>query len=179
MIKITAQPAAEPISVDYVKEYLHWNDTDSGAEMIIGDYITAAREEIEKHTNLSLVEKSYSQWVKEENMFDGKVNLLYPPHYSIESVVKINDDGTETVKTRGSGYTLFEGKEYIVKFDAIDFYRIDFKAGYGSAYGETLPAILKMAIAEQVGNWYEGNTELGELSDSVLAKVGKYSMNIL
>ncbi|MFO8021010.1 MAG: hypothetical protein R6U65_00985 [Perlabentimonas sp.] len=179
MIKITAQPVAEPVSVDFVKDYLHWLDTDAGTENIISYYITAAREEIEKHTNLSLVEKTYSQWVKESNMMDLKIDLFYPPHYEIVKVVKISDSGEETTKTRGSGYTLYEGKRYTIKFDDSGFYRVDFKSGYGDEYGQALPALLKMAIAEQVGNWYEGHTEVGELSKSVIAKVGKYSMNLL
>src|SRR6056297_2886816 len=105
MIKVTTEPTSEPVDADYIKDYLHWIDTDTATDAIITDYITAAREEIEKQTNISLVSKSYSQWVYPENMDNYSVNLLYPPHHTIDEIVRINSQGTETSLTLNSGYS--------------------------------------------------------------------------
>ncbi len=179
MIKITTQPAAEPIEVDYVKSILHWIDTDASTDNVISDYITAAREEIEKQANLSLVSKSYSQWIYPENLQDYSINLLYPPHHTIDSVVRIDSEGEETELTLNSGYKLEKGKQYRITFDKVAFHKVDFKAGYGDDYGQTLPALLKVAIAELVGQWFEGDVEVGIISDAVMAKVQQFSMNTL
>ena len=53
MIKITTEPTQEPIEVDYVKSVLHWIDTDASTDVVISDYIKAAREEIEKQSSSS------------------------------------------------------------------------------------------------------------------------------
>ena len=179
MIKITTAPVSEPIEVDYVKTYLHWIDTDDSLDAIISDYIAAAREEIEKQANLSLVSKTYSQWIYPENMQDYEIDLLRPPHHTIDKVVSIAGDGTETELTEGDGYTLEKGKTYRIRFDAVGFHRVDFKSGYGSDYGQDLPALLKIAIAEQVGQWFEGELDVGVLSDNVMAKIGRFSENTL
>ncbi len=177
MIKITTQPTSEPLEVDYVKSFLHWVDTDASLDAVISDYITAAREEIEKQANLSLASKSYSQWIYPENMEDYSINLLYPPHHSIDTVVRIDEEGTETTLALNSGYSLEKGKGYRITFDRVGFHRVDFKSGYGTDYGQSLPALLKVAIAEQVGQWFEGDVEVGILSDAVMAKVGRFSEN--
>jgi len=179
MIKITTQPTTEPVDVDYVKSILHWIDTDTSTEAVIADYITAAREEIEKRINVSLVSKTYRQWVYPENMQDKSINLAYPPHHEVVEVVRIAEDGDETTLTLNSGYNLEKGKTYRIKFDVYAFHRVDFKAGYGTDYGQTLPVLFKAAIAEQVGQWFEGDVEVGILSDNVMAKINRYSMNNL
>lgn len=179
MIKITKEPTSEPVTKDYVKKVLHWIDTDTDTDTVIEDYITAAREEIEKQANLSLASKSYSQWIYPENIEGYSINLMYPPHHTIDKVVRIDSDGTETALTLNSGYSLTKGKQYRITFDRVALFRVDFKSGYGDDYGQSLPTLLKVAIAEQVGQWFEGDIEVGILSDAVMAKVQKMSMNIL
>jgi len=179
MIKITKEPTQEPIEVDYVKSVLHWIDTNASADVVISDYIKAAREEIEKQTNLSLVPKSYSQWVYPENLEGYSLDLMHPPHYLVEKVVRIDSQGNEAELTLNSGYRLEKGKQYRITFDSLSFHRVDFKAGYGSDYGQNLPALLKVAIAEQVGQWFEGDMEFGILSEAVKAKGQQFSMKVL
>jgi len=175
MIKVTTEPT-EPIDVDYVKKILHWIDTDTSTETVLADYITAAREAIERQTNLSLVSKSYSQWIYPENLEGYSINLMFPPHHTVDKVVRI-EDGEETELV--SGYSLTKGKQWRITLQEVGFHRVDFKSGYGTDYGQSLPTLLKVAIAEQVGQWFEGDIEVGVISNNVLAKVGKYSMNIL
>lgn len=179
MIKETTDTTSEPVEVEYVKSVLHWIDTDASIDVVISDYIKAAREEIEKQANISLVPKSYSQWIYPENLEGYSINLMHPPHYKIEKVVRIASDGEETVLTLNSGYKLKKGKQYRITFDSISFHRVDFKAGYGSDYGQNLPTLLKAAIVEQVGQWFDDSVEVGILSDAVLAKVQQFSMNSL
>lgn len=179
MIKITTKPAPEPIEIEFVKAILHWVDTDANLEAVINEYITAAREEIEKQANLSLVPKSYSQWIYPENLQDKAINLMYPPHHSVDKVVRIDSEGNETELMLNSGYNLEKGKQYRITFDRVGFHKVDFMSGYGSDYGQDLPSLLKVAIAEQVGQWFEGDVEVGILSDAVLAKVQRFSMNII
>ena len=179
MIKVTTEAESEPIEVSYVKSILHWIDTDADFETVMDDYIKAAREEIEKQANLSLVSKSYSQWIYPENLQERSINLMYPPHHTIDKVVRIDEEGTETTLTLNSGYTLEKGKRYRITFRQVGFHRVDFQSGYGTDYGQSLPTLLKVAIAEQVGQWFEGSVEFGIISDAVMAKVQKFSMNMM
>lgn len=179
MIKVTTETISEPLDVDYIKDYLHWIDTDAATDAIITDYISAAREEIEKQANLSLVSKSYSQWVYPENLQKRSIDLMHPPHHTIDEVVRIDGEGNETVLALNNGYNLEKGKRYRVTFSQVGFHRVDFQSGYGTDYGQSLPTLLKVAIAELVGQWYEGSVEFGIISDAVIAKVQKFSMNTL
>jgi len=169
MIQAVSTPT-EPVTADYVKNYLHWNDFTSDMDAILDDYITAAREMIEKSLNASLAEKTYKMWFEWEDLIDGKIRLLYPPHTSITSFKGIDRENNETNLTVGDDYYVYKHFAYeVLVMSWHSRYEIQFESGY-----ENLPKALKMAIVEQVGNWYEGNDEMGELSASVRQKVGAY-----
>jgi hypothetical protein len=113
-------------------------------------------------------------WLDRDQLIDSKVTLLYPPHTSVVSVKGMDSEGNLEVLSKDEDYYVYEEFAYVLKMLSwYDKFVVQFKSGYG-----TLPTVLKMAIAEQVGNWYEGEVGLGELSAAVQQKVGAYSHNI-
>jgi len=171
--RITTQPTSEPVDVTFMRNYLHWIDTDSSTEEILKDYIKAARELFEKVLNVSLAEKTYEVSFYPDEIVDGFFELPFFPQSSIKKVSKL-DNGSETEVTDYS-FDDYTGQIRVKLDSGINgFYKISFEAGYVD-----IPAILKMALCEQVGNWYEGETEMGELSKATLAKIQSYSHNLM
>jgi uncharacterized phiE125 gp8 family phage protein len=174
MIQVVTSPTSEPLNAQYVKNYLHWDDFTDDMTTILEDYISAARELLEKHLNVSFVKKTYKMWLDRDQLIDSKVTLLYPPHTSVVSVKGMDSEGNLEELSKDEDYYVYEEFAYVLKMLSwYDKFVVQFKSGYG-----TLPTVLKMAIAEQVGNWYEGEVGLGELSAAVQQKVGAYSHNI-
>lgn len=173
-LKVKTPATSLPFSVKYIRDYLHWIDTDVSTEMIIEDYIKTAVELFESVLNTSITAKTYVMSFYTSAMIGRSVELLRPPNTEVVSLSFTDNAGNETeiteyVKHDQSGvFKLF--------FDTTPnvLYIVEFKSGYTE-----IPALLKTAIAEQVGNWLEGNTELGELSKSTISKIGAYSYNLL
>ncbi len=170
---VTTQPENEPVDVTYIRNYLHWIDTDQSTESILKDYITAARELFEKVLNVSLVEKTYTVSFLPDEIIGGYFELPFFPQKTVNSVHKVFD-GAET---EVMDYTVdnYSGQMRLKLDTGIPgFYKVSFDAGYSE-----IPVTLKMALCEQVGNWYEGETEMGELSKATLAKIQSYSLNLM
>lgn len=170
---VTTQADSEPVDVTYIRNYLHWIDTDQSTESILKDYIKAARELFEKVLNISLVEMTYEVSFFPEEIISGYFELPFFPQKTVKSVHKVYE-GQETEVT---DYSVDNYSGQIrVKLDPgiPGFYKISFDAGYTD-----VPVPIKMALCEQVGNWYEGETEMGELSKATLAKIQSYSVNLM
>jgi len=190
---IVSVSGSEPITAEFVKSYLHWDDFTSDMDAILLEYISGARELFEKFLNISLIEKTYRQWFvynyhhyhhHDYYLTGDKFELFYPPHYDYNSsnsvlLYEISDDSTETQLTENTDFYIHKYFTWELEIlSGEERFKVDYKAGYGSET-ETLPSILKMAIAEQIGNWYEGETEVGELSRAVVNKIGAYSFNTI
>jgi len=161
------------VTVEFVKQYLRWIDTSLETNDIIEEYILAATELFEGVLDVSLVEKTYEMTFSKEEMRVNEITLLRPPHKANSVSVKRVEFGEESTITNFYVDDLSGVFNLTILDVTSGFFKVEFQSGY-----DNIPAGLKMALAEQVGNWYEGTTDMGELSKSVMAKIGVYSNNL-
>jgi uncharacterized phiE125 gp8 family phage protein len=184
-VVVTTPPAELPVTIEEVKEYLKFDqDID---DQIILRLISAVTHSSEKYTGLSFVTKTLTvlgdNWNCEE--------LPYGPHQSIESVVRVNYDNTETTltadeySTSGLNYlTVKCGRSFKLSspWSEINRMKVTYVAGFGDQ--SMVPDGIKLAILKEVAELYENreNTLIGtivaDLSTTSKTLLHQYKRNV-
>jgi uncharacterized phiE125 gp8 family phage protein len=162
IIKQTAAPAVEPVTVAEAKAHMRVDISDDD------DYITAlivaAREYIEGATRRALITQTWRYSL--DGWPDGdEIVLPKPPLQSVTSIVYKDEDGTANTWS-SSGYIVDTDSDpgrvvlaYGESWPSVTLYpaapiQITYKAGYGDA-AANVPGHLRHAIKFLVAHWYE------------------------
>lgn len=166
-IKISAAPALEPVTVSELKTFLRLDTTDYDA--MLGGYITACREAVEKHTRRTLISTTYELYF---DNFPFVIELIRPPVQSVTSIIYIDDDGvSQTLSSplyRTDLVSLYPritpayGEVWPTTQAISNAVKVTYIAGYGSA-AASVPAALKECIKSLCADLFEhpeSNTEM-------------------
>ncbi|QDZ01117.1 hypothetical protein FQ775_12420 [Nitratireductor mangrovi] len=160
----TVAPLAEPVTVPECRAHLRIDHTSE--DDLIAGLIRAAREEVESHAGLALIEQDWrlalDGWPR-----SGQVALPRHPVTEILSVTVYGEDG-EAALVEPADYqldTLSRPARLLVKSPeppglAMNGVEVDFRAGFGPA-GTDVPDLLKRAMILLVAHWYEFRASFG------------------
>lgn len=154
----TAEPALEPVTIADARSWLRVSHTSE--DQLIGSLISAARQDVESQTGLSLI---HQEW---RLTFDNwpNSNIIELPRGPVAAVIAVTvyaADGTPSVLPPASylldmrsepARLMFES--HITPGQRLNGIEIDFSSGFGPT-GTSVPDILKRAILLLVAHWYE------------------------
>jgi uncharacterized phiE125 gp8 family phage protein len=153
-----AEPALEPVTVTDARAWLRISHTSE--DILIADLISAARQDVENQTGLSLISQ---QWrLTLDNWPEGDmIELPRGPVTGIAAVTVYAANGTPVVAqpadyildTRSDPARLLFEKR-VNPGRRMNGIEIDFSAGFG-ATGTNVPDMLNRAILLLVAHWYE------------------------
>lgn len=178
--KITTAPAAEPLVLADMKNYLKVPASVTADDDLITDYIREAREFVERKTARALITQTVTQYLdKWPDTTDKNPRVICPHIAPVQSVTSIKYvASTDTPAT----YTLWDntsnakyfldntsgmtgiGPARIVKNPDVDWpdladylnaVELVYVAGYGAA-GSSVPGPLLTAMRRLIGAWYYG-----------------------
>jgi len=142
---VLSEDETEVIDIAYVKTYATI-ETDS-FDTLLNSLIIAARQEIEKYSQVSIVERQITAEWSEAYDF---VRLPYMPHGTIITV----KDGDDTLLTLDSDYKVKGTKQKIIYGNFTKGLKVNYHAGYGS----DTPQALKLAMTKNVIENFEQRT---------------------
>lgn len=151
----------EPVSATEAKLFCRVTGTEEDSLFTI--LISAARRALEQYTGASFAQKTLHVTFDKFDKSDDYYELPYGPIISVDAVYLIDSEGTESALTLNSDYYVFGDQDIKVRVyktwsSGLSYpqsIRIEYKAGYGNAVTETLPAELKLAILKQIATDYE------------------------
>lgn len=145
----------EPVTLSEVKEYLRlegYIDTDESTadtlsdfdfdDDLINDMITASRQMMERHTNLSLIPKRLEVVVTN---LCGMIELPYGP---VDDIVSLYDEEGDEIEA--DDYTIIGNTWKFLKEPCYENMTITYDAGY-----VTLPASMKLDLLRLIAYMYE------------------------
>lgn len=156
-LRTITPPAAEPVSLETVKEHLRI-DLDA-EDALLEAYLASARDKGEQLARRAFITQTL-EMIVDTFPQDGILKVMRPPLQSVTSVKYYDSDNVQHTWT-----------DYIVDADSEpgriifntlpgDALResgaivVRFVAGYGDA-GEDVPGSLKQTLLQLVGHWYE------------------------
>jgi hypothetical protein len=128
----------EPVTVAEAKAFAGIVGT--AHDTLIGTLITAARQQIEKATKLSITAKTVEVWL---SIPEGNFELPYGPVKADPAIVFEDFDGT-----------VVEPTVLLSTYPIIRSSYNELKAEYSTGF-EEVPEDLKLAIKQQVSDWFE------------------------
>lgn len=159
-INLATGPTVEPVTVDEVKEWARIDGTDE--DTILTGMIKSVRAYTEAYLRRALISQKYEMIM--DYWISDSIELPYPPLISVDSVVTIDEDDTET--TYSSSYYYLSGGEpdrlcikegvSLPENDdrACGGFKITWYAGYGTT-ADDVPQQIKDAIKAWVTYTYE------------------------
>ena len=162
-IKIYSEPAVEPVTVSELKTYAR---IDSATfDTMLGGYITACRQAIEKHTGRTLISTTYELYLDEFPAYNGESVLPYPPVQSISSIYYNQEsDGVLTLLAASKYQTDLVSlypriipaydEDWPDTRDMMNAVKVTYVAGYGAA-AANVPAPIKECIKAVATDLFE------------------------
>ncbi len=166
-LTLTAAPAVEPVSLAEAKAFLRVGHAEE--DLLIGDLITASRQQVEALTGLALITQSWREtldaWPARRLSACGQaVRLLRRPLVGVDAV-RVRDGQGASTPVDPAEYRTEPGEPgrlvAILPFTLPQPQRpaggieIDFTAGFGTS-AVTVPASLREAILQFVAHRYGG-----------------------
>lgn len=170
---VNIDATVEPVTVDYVKDYLRISSTDD--DTLITDLIITARNYGEKYTGRDFINKTYVCYLNHFPNNYVEIEIRKSKLNSITSIEYYKDDVLITVDS--STYYFIDDKEYssiLIKdgqswpTDADNrkqVVKITFVSGYG-ATADDVPQGIKTAMLAHIASMYENR---GDCSDCDIA----------
>lgn len=178
--RIKTDIALEPLLAKDFKNFIKFDDDNIEEEQLISAMISAARAHFEKRTGLSFAQRTFETQFKYD---DQPFILPRYPVISVDNVETVDYLGAKTGLTLNSDYYksgLYE-VEIITDFagwpnpwkSSSDYndLLVTYKAGFGHADTEALPADLLEALKKQVLQWYENRDDFKEFN--ILGSIDK------
>ena len=169
-VRVTSEPAAEPVSTADMKAWLKVGNT--ADDDLIDDLVKAVRQEVELYLNRSLITQTR---VAHFDQFSTFVDIPYGPIQSISQVKRIDPDESETTLTENIDFYIKSsrdvrlyfpegtnlGFEYVpITGETIYGLQVQYIAGYGMA--TAIPDAIIKTIKKLVA--YDYADRMGELS---------------
>jgi uncharacterized phiE125 gp8 family phage protein len=174
---VTTQPATEILTVQEAKDQVR--ALYSAEDTLIGNYITAVRQFVEKHYAVALITQTITEthdhwpgeipgvdWVPQPNHYQF-FKLAVGPVQSITSIKYIDSDGVQQTWSTDdwqADLNSFEprimpayNKDYPAIRRQLNAVEIVYQAGYGDATSD-VPENLRQAIALEVADMYVNRT---------------------
>jgi uncharacterized phiE125 gp8 family phage protein len=178
--RLTAGPAAEPVTLAEAKAHLRVDVTDDDA--MIARMIQAAREWVEAQTGRALMTQSWRMTL--DAWPEGVALALIRPPVQAVAAVRVFDAGGASTTWAAENYTLLSGAEppcLVRKTPAWPTpgrveggVEIDLTCGYGAAAADA-PAALRQAVLAQAAALYERRGEdAGPAPANALALLAPY-----
>lgn len=130
---VEADPTTEPLTLQQFKDWAKITSTDE--DTIIGDLITAARQNIETYCGISITEKTI---IIHSKNIDAGYELPYGP---VKSITGAFDEEDEAI----TDYE-FEGIDYSRFTTAHSFINLEYVTGYTTVPKDLILAIKKQAL---------------------------------
>jgi len=181
---VTAEPAAEPISLEQAKEQCRATGTVAD-DALITSYIKAARIYVEKFCGIRLVTQTI---VMRCSGFGDFASLADAPIQSITSVSYLDDAGATQVLDGAVFQPVLYGlsplirlkpnQSYPAHYHAEEAIAVTAQAGYGLA--AAVPEPISAAIRLLTGQWYDNRSSIAvgesvnELPNSVTSLLANY-----
>jgi hypothetical protein len=175
--RITSEPAAEPVSLADLKDFLRIDSTSEDSQISL--LITVARQYIEQATGLALITQTWTltmdQWPNDGSQWwdgvrqgpisminGGKASEVYLPRYPLQSVTSITVEGSPVVVA--DLFTVdtqrFPGRIVLKQSATLPTYTetanaisIAYIAGFGDD-SDDVPSTLKLAVLQLASNLY-------------------------
>jgi len=166
-------PTLEPVTIEEVKAFLRISGTEDDA--LVGALITAARVRLEFETRRSFLTTVWTLYLDEWPDADegSAIKFPNPPLISIGSTAVTYYNASNALTTLAAAnyvtstaiepgtITLAYGCSWPELYDRPLPIVIEFSAGYGATVA-SVPELLKTAIKQLVGLWYENREAAGE-----------------
>lgn len=163
-LKLTTEPAVEPLTASELRSWARIDDTFETAEEERA--ISAARQMLERQRQVALISQSWT--LKLDRFPDWEIELRKCPVSAITSITYIDSDGT-TQTLSASAYKLSSwgfpavitpayGYVWPTTRDEIDAVTVVFVAGYGTTPATVAPSA-KQAIALLAAQWLNETRE--------------------
>lgn len=205
---IITPPSTFPVTLALVK--LHLRLTTTTDDDYLNLLIAAASDYVEQETRRALCTQTIeaffdapkqrvggqdSEWwdgIKQGSIISDQANYLELPRPNLQSITEIvsyDDSDNETVFAASNYYAdtsakpgrvvLRPGSIWPVGIRNANGIKVTYEAGYGDADTD-VPALLRQAMLEIVGEWYENRTSVGgdfpELPPDIEMKVRKFQI---
>lgn len=166
--EITAQPTAEPLTLDEVKTFLNLTSNDHDAMLDL--FIRAAREWAEKTTGRSMLSQTIKQYWDEwpTGIFGQTWELGIAPVTSVTSIQYLDSAGatqtwattnyTADVKSRPARIVPTDAVEYPELDDAPNAVIVTYVAGVSSV--SSVPATARAAMMQKIAFLYENREDI-------------------
>lgn len=166
-LSLSAAPAIEPVSLDEMREHLHYSATDQDA--YISALISAARQACESETDRAFMTQS---WVLGLTRFPEIIGIPLPPLQSVEAITYYDENGAEQTLSddqyqvstisdpgmiapaRGCSWPSIDDETLIP-------IRVVFTAGWESA--DLVPAEIRHAIKLLVAHYFWNQSATSEM----------------
>lgn len=161
-LKVQVEPTVEPVTVAELKTYMRLDG--STYDTMLGGYLTACRQAVEKHTGRTLINTTrvlYRDGFPPDN---ETIELPYGPVQSISSIVYIDENGDQQTWAAANYYfdafsvyariTPAHDVDWPDTQDQINAVKVTYVAGYGAA-ASAVPAPLKECIKALVSDLFE------------------------
>ena len=166
-IQIVTQPAAEPLTLAEVKEFLRVDHSDDDATLAI--FITAARQLCESYTRLALMPTTFEEYFDDFPQYTGtfkdEIRLSRSP-VSAVTYVKYIDGNETTITANAADYKIdtisrpariSPDNGWFGTYETINAVFVRYVAGFADA--ASVPAPLKHGMMLVIGDMYENRTD--------------------
>jgi uncharacterized phiE125 gp8 family phage protein len=179
--RIKTDLVQEPLNREELANYIKFQDDNAEEDLLIAGMISSVRAHFETRTGLSFAEKTYETFFSYN---DKPFILPRSPVISVDKVELIDYQGTKSELVLNSGYYkrgLYEVEiltsemagwvNPLTSFG--DYYDllVTYKAGYGHADTENIPADLLEAMKKQIKQWYDNRDDFYEFN--ILGSIDK------
>jgi len=153
-------PAAEPVTLDYVKTFLRVDHSES--DDVIEGFMRAARLHIEDRLRTTLIERI--RRFTSANFAGSCLRLDDFPIKSLNAIRLIDEDGTGVdvplddfqlrVSAQPAQLSLGQGGSWAAYINGASSIEVDYRAGYGPSEAD-VPMPLRQAILLLTGHFYQ------------------------
>ena len=162
MYKVTQQPGSEPLTLEFVKNYLKQLDSVTADDALITSLIVAARKEVEQH-GIAVFDQEITEQYDSFPQGGKCLNLSLAPLRSVTSIQYTDTDGaTQTLSTSiysadsSGNYTrriaLNEGESWPSTKQNINAVTVVYRVGFDTTAPEV--ATIKTAMQLLIAYWY-------------------------
>ena len=161
--KVTTPPAAEPVTLEFIKSFLKVDGTSEDA--LIGVLITAARQQAERYCQLAIMPQTITETFP--RFFSYGLRLSISPLVAVSAITYRDlggDNQTLSIDVYAADNAVFPPHIYRIPYnDFPQTYAVPnavtvvYTAGFANA--DAVPAQIKMAIALMVTEWYDNRAD--------------------